>query len=267
MKFISRLVIIILLFSLSGCSGSTKEKETAPLQNDTQASILPRESVDEAILHNKRVMIALVFGQSNSANYGAVKYTSKGAVYNRFDGKLYKAADPLLGADGTGGSVWTRLGDKIINSGKYDAVVFIPIGVGSTTVSDWAPGGKCYPLLTKAIKENHDITHIFWHQGESDNLAGTSEEDYTNKMNQIIDTIRREGIEAPIYISVASYILGKIDINVQNAQKKIVDYSKNILPGPNTDLLEDRIGDDNAHFTELGLDKFSDMWLNLIVKS
>src|SRR5215203_6355453 len=59
-------------------------------------------------------MIALTFGQSNAANRGQKKYTchnKKVLVFN--DGKLYRARDPLPGATGPGGSVWSLLGDML----------------------------------------------------------------------------------------------------------------------------------------------------------
>src|SRR5262245_23394246 len=89
-----------------------------------------RIEVPLSMLSSRRVMVALVFGQSNSANFGATRKTAKEKVYNFHRGKLYVARDPLLGAGGDGGSVWIRLGDKIIAGHLYDAVVFVPLGVG-----------------------------------------------------------------------------------------------------------------------------------------
>jgi len=56
-------------------------------------------------VHAKRVMVALVFGQSNAANFGESPHKAREGVYNFYQGKLYAAQDPLLGADGNGGSV------------------------------------------------------------------------------------------------------------------------------------------------------------------
>src|SRR2546425_3481295 len=77
-----------------------KSLGTAPARIEVPLSVLPA----------RRIMVALVFGQSNSSNSGQTRRTARERVYNYYQGKLYLAQDPLLGADGDGGSVWTRLG-------------------------------------------------------------------------------------------------------------------------------------------------------------
>ena len=64
----------------------------------------------------KGSMVLFTFGQSNSANFGQrdYRYTCKKEVYNYFNDTIYKAKDPLLGADGGWASVWTLVGDKLI---------------------------------------------------------------------------------------------------------------------------------------------------------
>ena len=57
-------------------------------------------------LHAKRVMVALVFGQSNAANFGESPLQAREGVYNFYQGKLYAAHDPLLGADGEGHNIF-----------------------------------------------------------------------------------------------------------------------------------------------------------------
>ncbi|XSC43585.1 hypothetical protein ACF1BQ_037650 [Bradyrhizobium sp. RDT10] len=67
-------------------------------------------------------------GQSNAANYGTTRHAAREAVDN-FDpatGKCFAAADPLLGTDGIGGSFATRLGDILVQAGRYDRVILVP---------------------------------------------------------------------------------------------------------------------------------------------
>jgi len=49
------------------------------------------------VLEGKNVMVAVVFGQSNSCNSGETRHISGQGVYNYYMGRLYKASDPLLG--------------------------------------------------------------------------------------------------------------------------------------------------------------------------
>ena len=82
-------------------------------------------------------MVALAFGQSHVANFGETPKTATQDVYNYYDGKFYRAQDPLLGTDGASESVWTKLGDKLIERNLYDAVVFIPLARNSTLEIRW----------------------------------------------------------------------------------------------------------------------------------
>ena len=57
-------------------------------------------------------LVLLCLGQSNAANAGGTLYRSKCYnTYNFYQGELYPLVDPLLGANGTGGSVWSRLAE------------------------------------------------------------------------------------------------------------------------------------------------------------
>ena len=84
-----------------------------------------------------KTAIIVVHGQSNAANYGSARHTAREAVDN-FDpasGKCFAAADPLLGTDGIGGSFATRLGDILIQAGRYDRVIFVPLARGGASLA------------------------------------------------------------------------------------------------------------------------------------
>src|SRR5262249_38941890 len=94
-------------------------------------------------------MILLILGQSQAAksppsvqNIEDTRFfpTRKVINFNVYDGHCYVAHDPLLGATGMGGSIWSRLGDSLIDSGLAERVVLAPIAIGAATVADWAPG-------------------------------------------------------------------------------------------------------------------------------
>ncbi len=215
----------------------------------------------------ERVMVALAFGQSNSANHGSVLDNGDRNVYNFYQGELYEAQDPLLGATGDGGSVWTRLGRKLIASKKYDAVVFVTVGVGGSEIGRWTPGGDLHPRVLGAIRDlkaqGLDVTHLLWHQGEADNRLGTSQEAYRERFLRLLSSIRSQGVDAPIYVSTTTRC-GSLNPNehVRQAQIKLIDAGSGILAGPDTDILTgvDRKRD-GCHFSDVGLGKFADLWL------
>ncbi len=218
--------------------------------------------------HKKKLMVALTFGQSNSANYGETRYSSTENVFNYFRGKIYLAKDPLLGADGINGSVWTRLGDKLIKKKLYQNIIFVPIGVGGSSIAQWSPGGNLHKRLLHNIRHvkrsGLKFTHLLWHQGESDAYPlRTPKNEYKYHFKKIIKSIREEGVEAPIYISIASNSKLNGNNEVATAQKELVN-NIDILLGPNTDKLGPTYRYDGVHFTTEGLEKFSNSWVKIL---
>ena len=238
------------------------------------------ESYGEVLApESDRGKVIFAFGQSNAANYGQERYDASENVYNYYKGHYYHAADPLVGATGNGGCVWTRLADKMIGAGLADEVTLVCPAVGATCVSDWAEGGRLYSTLVETVDrmlEDGVVPDvILWHQGESDNIAGTSEQDYIDSFLSVRDVFRSRGVDAPIVVAVASYHPACIDADgnglgpdVRAAQKELPRRYPDILPGPDTDRL-DRCcyRHDGIHFSGKGLDIHAAMWLQSVKKA
>lgn len=225
---------------------------------------------------NKNTMIALTFGQSNAGNRGQTPYKPHNNVLNYYDAKLYHAKDPLLGATGPGGSVWTHLGDLLIDSGLYKKVIFVPIAIGNTDIECWS-SGMCFQKLERTLKQldslHVKLTHIFWHQGESDNLENTSKQKYKASLKIILQTIRNYHQQADLYVSIASYHNGAItkplgvDTTIREAQKEFIAENKGVVYGPDSDTLIYAIHrHDGVHFSDFGMKAFAQLWLNAIRK-
>jgi hypothetical protein len=231
--------------------------------NDDSEMLTEKVEAQVTQLQDKKVMVAIVFGQSNSANFGESRKRANEGIYNFYKGKLYRAEDPLLGATGNQGSVWTRLGDRIIEEKLYDEVIFIAIGVGSTSIARWTTGGDLHSRIINAISEvtqsGLKVTHLLWHQGESD--IGTSKQEYKKMFMHMLYDIRSRGIEAPIYVSIATRCGRSILNEIQEAQTELVDISSEIYPGPNTDNLGFCYRYDGCHFSDEGLEKYADLWI------
>ena len=242
---------------------SQENQESEPLREANTSA----EEVNSITCKKDRLMIALVFGQSQSANYGETLYKSKKDVFSFYKGKFYKAEDPLLGADGDRGSVWTRLGDKIIEDQLYDTVLFVPIGAGCSVIGKWAPNGDLYYRIIEAInglgQYNLEITHLFWHQGSSDSWQHSSDyaEQYKNNFNLMINSIRDYGVSAPIYVCISTYSYENSDTFIQQAQKDLVDTGAKIYPGPDTDNIDVSYRFDGVHFSDAGLEELAGLWL------
>lgn len=223
---------------------------------------------------DRKTMVALVFGQSNAANNGKVPYTPHHAsVLNYYDGKLYTAKDPMLGNTGAGGSVWTHLGDMLVDSGVYDKVIFIPIAVGGSSIDYWVNGDgakKLQKTLQQLAEQKVKVTHILWHQGETDNINNTSTAKYKEQLTVILKNLRQSQ-SADFYVSLVSYHPGPVakplgvDVVVRNGQQEFINENKGVLLGPDTDTLIYAIHRyDGVHFSDFGMKEYAKLWFSAL---
>ncbi|MGL4852376.1 MAG: sialate O-acetylesterase [Phocaeicola sp.] len=244
-----------------------------------QNNVEKRKMVSLDRINNTTVLFT--FGQSNSANYGQMRpdeherlYSN---IYNYCDGNLFYAQEPLLGANGDYCSVWSRVAALMIDKEMSREVTIIPIGIGGVQISEWAKGGKHHSRLTQTLDKltelNIAIDYICWHQGESDNIAQTSTEEYITLFESIKDEFRSRGIEAPFIVALATYhpysigVDKGISTDIRRAQKSIIRQSKDVFIGPDTDKLNALYHrHDGVHFSTLGLDEHARMWLKSLQK-
>jgi len=235
--------------------------------------LVPCTAFAQPPVHEKqqrpRVMVALVFGQSNAGNWGESRRIAGPRVFSFFRGRYERARDPLPGADGEGGSVWTRLGDKIIAAGLYDRVVFVPAAIGATEIAEWAPGGRLHQDLLRNVREARRarlaFTHLLWHQGESDAALGTAAETYQARFLAMLAAIRALGVKAPAFVAVATRC-GEYSPNesIRVAQLSLVNPALGIFAGPDTDQLGPEYRYDGCHFSDQGLEAHAQLWLEVI---
>ncbi len=214
-------------------------------------------------------MVALVFGQSNAGNWGERPISAGPNVFVFFRGRYEPARDPLPGANGEGGSPWTRLGDKLIAAGMYDRVVFVPAAIGATEIAQWSPGGILHEDLLRNVKEAQQarlvFTHLLWHQGESDAYLKTSKRDYTTRFVGMLAAIRNLGVKAPAFVALATrcgdYPPEPV---VRAAQIGLRNRALGIFAGPDTDQLGLEFRHDGCHFSDAGLDAHAELWMQTI---
>lgn len=181
----------------------------------------------------------------------------------------------MIGATGEGGSVWTRLGDKLIHAGMAEQVTIVPIGVGGVRVGAWAKGGELYDLLVRTVdrlvKEEITPDYILWHQGETDNILNTSKEEYIRLFETIREVFRSRGVQAPILVAQASYHPDCLEedngnsAEIRDAQKALADKYVDIASGPDTDRL-DQLWQraDGIHFSWKGQELHAEGWLDCL---
>jgi hypothetical protein len=216
--------------------------------------------------------IYITAGQSNSANHGTrAKPASDdwGSAWS-FTGTWTRAADPMPGCSGTGGSVWTRLG-PILRARSGVPVGFVCLGEGGTRVAQWVPGADLYPRIRAAVQAfpADGFSAVLWHQGESDSAFGTTRADYESRLESIIARSRVDGgWPVPWYVAEAgSYPAGRLAQveRVVAAQRRVVFADPLVFLGPTTDdfRLEGKLHD-TVHFNERGLADHAMQWAALL---
>ncbi|HWZ39866.1 MAG TPA: sialate O-acetylesterase [Bradyrhizobium sp.] len=220
-----------------------------------------------------RTAVIVVHGQSNAANYGSGRYKAQHAVDN-FDpatGKCFAAVDPLLSADGVGGNFATRLGDILIEDGRYSRVILVPIAVAAASLSTLnnEHAGRIENAILKLKAAALTPTHFLFQQGEKDAVLTTTQEQYVLLLHQLVARFRAAGFDAPFYLSRST----KCDIAdpknvaaVRAAQESAVDASLNIRQGPDTDLIgnDGRNPDDGCHMNQAGTLANAALWAAFI---
>jgi hypothetical protein len=229
-----------------------------------------RRAVSEAMfVANPGNAVILAIGQSNIANEcdPSALYEANNEVFNFnfFDGKCYEAKDPLLGASINRSNVLTRLGDMLIERGKFRRVLLVPIAHGGTYAREWSPGGRMFPRLAWTLDRLRDrkirITHILWQQGESEAAQSNPRpEDWSRQFMAMVGAVRAAGADAPIYVAQSTICCNDPNDQIRAAQRQVVNLAAGILPGPDLDLVGRDERYDGCHFSAVGLRHAAALW-------
>lgn len=231
---------------------------------------VPRQLV--ACTDPKPDFVALSFGQSNAANSVQGRHQAGAAVSWFHAGRCYAAEDPLPGPDGTGGSVWSRLGDRLIASGRYRRVMFAGIAAGGSELARWQPGGDLHPRLMTALATMRAAgvppTHLLWHQGERDMQLKTDAATYGAGIRKLVSSIREAGSAAPVFVAQATYCGGRDDAALRAAQRDVVNPRLGIFAGPDTDILRGAVlRHDDCHFSAAGAVRHAALWQDALLSA
>jgi hypothetical protein len=227
-----------------------------------------------------RCGVFLILGQSNAANHGGTPYTARGEVYGLdfLRMRCFHASDPLPGASGTGGSIWSRLGDLLIEKRVFERTLFVPLAFGGAYIVDWIPGGKFHGRTALALSRlRKDLSGlllpfsaVLWQQGEAEaNHTRMSALTYTKHFHDIVGDLRNNGVFAPVFVAQAT----KCDAGphpyenrpaIREAQSTLPDPSAGVFPGPDTDSIGASDRYDGCHLSEKGLRRCSELWFNVL---
>jgi hypothetical protein len=229
-----------------------------------------------------RTAVIVIAGQSYGTNAPATDpywqpsiFSPTAPVYqlNVFTGQFLVARDPLLGMSGIGGTMWTRMAQKLVASGQYDNVVLVPLDVGGSSVGQWAPGGAYFRKLEVGMRELQDagvnkVTQFIWEHGLAD--SGLLPPDFyqLQLLNGVFGTLRAHGMTAPIYMAQNAVSDGTATPAVggqypfAQMQNGIASQTggSGILTGVNFDQIPGSDYATDGHFTTTGLVDAGSEW-------
>jgi hypothetical protein len=219
---------------------------------------LPRPTI------SPRTIVAFAFGQSNSANHGGEKYrAASDDVLNFWQGRYFLAEDPLLGASGRAGSVWTLTANKLLAAQAADRVILLAAGVAATSVHQWAIGGPLNGMFERRLQEAKaaglTVTHFLWHQGEADNsLPGVAS--YAGAMKQVIALSKSYFPASKFFVAQASRCSRLPPSPELRAVQASLADMPGVFAGPNTDEISLAERYDDCHFSGRGLEAHASGW-------
>ncbi len=236
---------------------------------DLPMSALPSRvhmPLDCAAVLRRKPMVLLLLGQSNAANHVQQRAVAGPGVFAWHEGQCYAAIDPLPGASGYGGSLWTRMAPMAIDSGQYDSVLLVPLAMSLTSIAQWAR----HPALTQTLQSamsglrrgGHAVTHVVWYQGEAESFKNTSAQDYRAAFAKVHERLRQGGVQAPIWVAQATLCQARSNPAVRAEQARLPALFAGVRAGPDMDALfgpEHRF--DGCHFNAGGAQRAADEWL------
>lgn len=269
---------------------------------DVRVMSAGKELAKGSVAHVGIGEVFVIAGQSNSANHGTEKQTTKTRRVATFDGKAWRIADdPQPGASGGGGSFIPPFADAVAEKENVP-VGIIACGIGATSVREWLPKGATFPNPPTLVSRVEQLPNgqwaskgaayeafiariksagprgfraVLWHQGESDanqkdatrTLPGKLYREYLERI--IRDSRRDIGWDAPWFVAQASYHVpgdeGSDDIRAAQASL----WKDGIaLEGPDSDALKGNLREregKGVHFSGPGLREHGAKWAQKII--
>jgi len=254
-------VVVILLF-VQNTRNSAENSLEKRIEKIQRANSQPEISCSELAAAHPLVLLAL--GQSNAGNHGHLESRSP-TVNIIADQRCVLAHDPLPGATGEGGSIWSHLAPLLTAPLGTSPVVLSVLAVDSTTIAEWTDrSGPLKSILTAKLASMNQLglppTLILWQQGEADARDYTSEEDYMAHLQELASILDDEGVHAPIILAKSTVCRSSRYDKLHTAIEKTVAQFPRFQRGPDTDALDGDQISEGCHLRQAGLKSAARMW-------
>ncbi|SBT09908.1 hypothetical protein ACCAA_80011 [Candidatus Accumulibacter aalborgensis] len=213
-----------------------------------------------------RPLVLLALGQSNAANHGSLDRRDVEAVTLVAEGKCSQAVDPLAGGTGDGGSIWQRLPAALREQRSERPIVISVLGVDASSIDEWTRPDS--PLRQRLVEQIASLLglgllpdFVLWQQGEADSRAGTSSDDYAERLDRLAALLHEAGAKAPIILALSTICRSAPNDAIRRAITAKASADRRFRLGPDTDVLAgEGFRRDGCHFTSDGLISAAKMW-------
>lgn len=209
-------------------------------------------------------MVALIVGQSNTANFAAQRTRAGPGASVFYRGRCYEAADPLLGASGARGSPWPGFADRILASGQYRRVLLVPVSIGATSMASWAPGGIHHDRITARLAElsaqRLSVTHVLIGQGEYEAESGSDPVAYRTAAVELIRALP----PSRVFLATTGKCEGPENEAIRSAQAD-ARAATEAFAGPDMDMIGDRIN--GCHLGARAQAEVAAAWTTAVLRS
>lgn len=222
-------------------------------------------------------VVVVTGGQSNSANAvsSPLDVGTNSNAYMFFDGYCYAIRDPILGANGIRGSIWSRFAPALA-ARLQRPVVIISGAIGGSQFADWIDPKLPYMRLLRdrvmdASRKIGPADIVLWHQGETDAWFKPRQSDIQPVIFRVTSTVMSTYAVKPgakLVLYQASICTGErrkqSTAAVINAQAAVAAADPRVILGPNTDLLGRRYRHDDCHFNDVGAQIVANQTVDLV---
>lgn len=234
--------------------------------------VINESEADCRTIKTLQPLVLLALGQSNAGNHGARSRDTSAAVALIADDKCILATDPLPGATGSGGSIWSRLPRQLKAQGiETRPVVMSVIAVDAATIDDWiSPTSPLPEMLKSRVAHMKRLglppDFVLWQQGEADGRKNTTEQHYFDGLMQLGSLLDLTGTQAPVLLAYSTVCGSDPHMPIRQAIERVIAADSRFRLGPDTDTLAGPINRDGCHLTTTGLESAARMWASAIIK-
>ena len=225
------------------------------------------------VASGEKVFCAIVAGDSMGGNYHQTAYAAthptKVENFSVYDGSLYRAVKPLIGAgkfDAPSDGNWQiECGDRLIDSTKYDRTIWATVSIGGTLVSEWEGdlNASIVVAARRLIALGITPTCIIMQVGANDRTI--TKADYKASAKSIVSKVRAAGVSLPWFWPKSTWVLTGALPNIRTAIDELVAEDSAIKLGPDLDGITGRF--DSVHYNSTGASDAATLYATTIGSS